>query len=122
MTSKLATAVAVLAVALLVPAAADARQAVTSADAFAAAARVANQSATGLEQLTHGAASVDRTRTSFGNYMSYGKYRKGASFGVFGTNTVNGVAHTLLCVGNVEVVTGRDGRTHVSTNLTCPVS
>jgi len=122
MTSKVAIAVAVLAVALLVPAAADARKAVTSADAFAAAQRVANQSAGALERLTHGAAKFDRSRTSVGNYLQYGKFRKGASFALFGTNTVNGEVHTLWCVGNIEVVAAKSGSSRVAAHLTCPVS
>ena len=122
MTRKYATAAAALAVALLVPTAAGAAEPVTSVKAFAAAQRVANKSATGLEQLTHGAARIDRSRTSVGNYLSYGKYRKSASFALFGTNTVNGEEHTLWCVGNIEFVTAKDGRTVVAADLTCPVS
>jgi hypothetical protein len=57
-----------------------------------------------------------------GNYVHYGKFRKGASFALFGTNTVNGETRTLLCVGNVEVVRAKNGRTRVAANLTCPVS
>jgi hypothetical protein len=117
------TAVAALAIALLVPAAAaEAREPVTSARAFAAAQQLANQAATRLERLSNGTARIDRSRTSVGNYMSYGKFRKGASFALFGTNTVNGEAHTLWCVGNVEVVQAGNGRTRVAANLTCPVS
>ncbi len=117
------TAVAALAVALLVPsAAAEAREPVTSARAFAAAQQLANQAATRLEQLSNGTARIDRSRTSVGNYISYGKFRKGASFALFGTNTVDGKAHTLWCVGNVEVVQTGNGRTRVAANLTCPVS
>ena len=117
------TAVAALAVALLVPAtAAEAREPVTSARAFAAAQQLANQAATRLEQLSNGTARIDRSRTSVGNYISYGKFRKGASFALFGTNTVDGKAHTLWCVGNVEVVQAGNGRTRVAANLTCPVS
>jgi hypothetical protein len=123
MTSRYAIAVAALAVAVPAPAAAaEAREPVTSAKAFAAAQSLANQTATRLEQLTNGAASFDRSRTSVGNYMSYGKFRKGASFALFGTNTVNGAPHTLWCVGNVEVVTAKNGRTRVAAHLTCPVS
>jgi hypothetical protein len=115
--------VAALSVALLVPAAAaEAREPVTSARAFAAAQQLANQSATRLEQLSNGAARIDRSRTSVGNYVSYGKFRKGASFALFGTNTVNGETHTLWCIGNVEVVQSRNGRARVAANLTCPVS
>jgi opacity protein-like surface antigen len=119
---KCRTALAVLAVPLLVPAAAaEAREPVTSARAFAAAQQLANQSATRLEQLSNGAARIDRSRTSVGNYVSYGKFRKGASFALFGTNTVNGETHTLWCIGNVEVVQSRNGRARVAANLTCPV-
>jgi hypothetical protein len=114
--------VAALSVALLVPAAAaEAREPVTSARAFAAAQQLANQAATRLEQLSNGAARIDRSRTSVGNYVSYGKFRKGASFALFGTNTVNGETHTLWCIGNVEVVQSRNGRARVAANLTCPV-
>jgi hypothetical protein len=114
--------VAALSVALLVPAAAaEAREPVTSARASAAAQQLANQSATRLEQLSNGAARIDRSRTSVGNYVSYGKFRKGASFALFGTNTVNGETHTLWCIGNVEVVQSRNGRARVAANLTCPV-
>jgi hypothetical protein len=122
MTSKYATAVSALAVALLVPAAADAREPVTSAQAFAAAQRIANQSAAQVEKLTHGAARIDRSRTSVGNYLSYGKFRKGASFALFGTNTVDGEARTLWCIGNIEVVAAANGRSSVYVDLTCPVS
>lgn len=111
-------------------AAAEAREPVTRVEVFAAAQHVADQSAataennsaTGLEDLTNGAASIDRSRTSIGNYLRYGKFRKGASFALFGTNTVNGEARTLWCVGNVEVVRAKNGRTRVAANLTCPVS
>ena len=123
MTSRYAIAVAALAVAVPAPAAAaEAREPVTSAKAFAAAQSLANQTATRLEQLTNGAASFDRARTSVGNYMSYGKFRKGASFALFGTNTINGASHPLRCVGNVDVVTTKDGRSSVGAHLTCPVS
>ena len=111
-------------------AAADAREPVTRVEAFTAAQHLAAQaaadvedhSATGLEELTKGAADVDRSRTSIGNYLRYGKFRMGASFALFGTNSVNGELHTLWCIGNVEVVRGRNGRTRVAGNLTCPVS
>jgi hypothetical protein len=116
---KCRTALAVLAVPLLVPAAAaEAREPVTSARTVAAAQQLANRTATGLEQLSNGAARIDRSRTSVGNYMNYGKYRKGASFSLFGTNTVNGETHTLWCVGNVVVQAG-NGRPGVTANLTC---
>ena len=111
-------------------AAAQAREPVTRVEVFAAAHHVAgqsaaaaeNNSATGLEDLTNGAASIDRSRTSIGNYLRYGKFRKGASFALFGTNTVNGEARMLMCVGNVEVVRAKNSRTRVAANLTCPVS
>jgi hypothetical protein len=111
-------------------AAADARGSLTRAEASAAAQRVAdqaatelqNQSATGIEDLTNGAASIDRSRTSVGNYLRYGKFRMGVSFALFGTNTVNGVARTLWCVGNLDVVRAKNGRTRTAGNLTCPVS
>jgi hypothetical protein len=120
--SQCRSALAALAVALLVPAAAaEARDPVTSARAFAAAQQLANQSATRLERLSNGAARIDRSRTSVGNYISYGKFRKGASFALFGTNTVNGETHTLWCIGNVEVVQAGSGRARVAANLTCPV-
>ena len=81
------------------------------------------QSATGIEDLTNGAASVDRSRTSVGNYLRYGKFRRGASFALFGTNTVNGVTRMLWCVGCVEVVRTANGRIRVAPgNLICPVS
>jgi hypothetical protein len=117
--------------AVVAPAAsADARQPVVRAEVSAAAHRLADQSAaeledhstTGIEALTNGAAKVDRSRTSVGNYLRYGKFRMGASFALFGTNTVNGVAHTLWCIGNLEVVRTRSGGAHVNANLTCPVS
>jgi hypothetical protein len=95
-----------LGVAVVVPdAVAEAREPVTRVEAFAAAHRLANQSAAkledhsaaGLEHLTNGAASVDRSRTSVGNYLRYSKFRMGASFALFGTNTVAGEgAHALV--------------------------
>jgi len=118
--------------AVVVPAAAaQAREPVTRAEAAGAAHRIAHeaaaeieaQSATGIEDLTNGAASVERSRTSVGNYLRYGKFRMGASFALFGTNTVNGVARTLWCVGYVEVVRARNGHTQVVPgNLICPAS
>jgi hypothetical protein len=111
-------------------AAAEARAPVTRAEVFAATQRIAVQSAakledpaaTGIEELTNGAARFDRSRTSVGNYLRYGKFRQGASFALFGTNTVNGQLRTLWCIGNVEVVRAGDGRARVAANLTCPVS
>lgn len=128
------TAITSLAVglAVVVPAgAAAAREPVTRADAAAAAHRIANQAAmevegqaaTGIEDLTNGAASVDRSRTSVGNYLRYGKFRMGASFVLFGTNTVDGLTRTLWCVGYVEVARMGNGRTRVAPgNLICPAS
>jgi hypothetical protein len=122
---------AVVGLAVVAPAAAaEAREPITQAEASAAAHRVAdqaatelqNQSATGIEDLTNGAASVDRSRTSIGNYLRYGKFRMGVSFALFGTNTVNGIARTLWCVGNLEVVRAKNGRTRTAGNLTCPAS
>lgn len=122
---------AAIGLAVVAPAAAaDARESLTRAEASAAAQRVAdqaaaelqNQSATGIEDLTNGAASIDRSRTSVGNYLRYGKFRMGVSFALFGTNTVNGVARTLWCVGNLDVVRAKNGRTRTAGNLTCPVS
>ena len=46
----------------------------------------------------------------------------GASFAVFGTNTMGGVAHTLWCVGNLEVVRAKSGRLRVAVYFGCPVS
>jgi hypothetical protein len=103
---------------------------VTRAEVFAAAHRIAERSAGkledqsrgGIEELTNGAARIDRSRTSFGNYIRYGARRQGASFALFGTNTVDGKVRTLWCVGNVEVVRGKNGQTRAAANLTCPVS
>lgn len=103
-------------------AAAAPRVPVTHAAAFASAQRVADQSAAALEDVAKGAVTIDRSRTSVGNYLNYGKFRKGVSFALFGTNTVNREVHTLWCVGNVEVVRAKSGRTRVTANLTCPVS
>jgi hypothetical protein len=122
---------AAIGLAVVAPAAAaEAREPITRAEASAAAQRVAdqaaaelqNQSATGIEDLTNGAASIDRSRTSVGNYLRYGKFRMGVSFALFGTNTVNGVARTLWCVGNLDVMRAKNGRTRTAGNLTCPVS
>jgi hypothetical protein len=111
-------------------AAAEARAPVTRAEASLAAHRLAqqaateleDQSATGIEILTRGAARVDRSRTNVGNYLRYSQFRMGVSFALFGTNTVDGVARTLWCVGNLEVVRAGNGRTRVGGGLTCPVS
>jgi hypothetical protein len=93
MMRTLITAIAVgLAVVAWPAAAAEAREPVARAEVSAAAHRLANQSAAeledhsarGVEDLTNGAASVDRSRTSVGNYLRYGKFRMGASFALFG--------------------------------------
>jgi len=117
--------------AVLVPAAAaEAREPVTRVQVFAAAHRLADESAaeledhsaTGLEDIANGAASIDRSRTSVGNYLRFGKFRMGASFALFGTNTVNGKARTLWCIGNIEVIRTAGGPARVNSNLICPVS
>ena len=127
------TAITIIAAGLVVvgpAAAAEARAPVTRAEVSAAAHRLADQSAieleqqsaTGIEDLTNGAASVDRSRTSVGNYLRYGRFHIGASFVLFGTNTVNGEVRTLWCVGNLEVTHARNGRASFAGNLICPVS
>jgi hypothetical protein len=122
MTSKYAVVVAALAVAAPAPAvAAEAHGPVTRAAVYAAAQRLASQSAAGLERLTNGAASVDRSRTTVGDYVRHGKSRGGASFSLFGTNTVNGEARSFRCVGTVELVRAGNGPARVAANLTCPV-
>src|SRR5829696_4062175 len=111
-------------------AAAEAREPVTRVEASAAAHRLAiqsaakleDQSASGLRELTNGAADIDRSRTSVGNYLRYSKFRMGASFALFGTNTVNGATHTLWCIGNIEVVRARNGGARVAAHVNCPVS
>jgi hypothetical protein len=122
---------AAIGLAVIAPAgAAQARAPVTRAEASVAAHRFAEQAATeledqsgtGIENLTGGAARVDRSRTSVGNYLPYSKFRMGASFALFGTNTVDGVVRTLWCVGNLEVVRAGKGRTRSAGNVTCPVS
>jgi hypothetical protein len=112
-------------------AAAQARKPVTRAEVSAVTHRLAQQSAvhleaqsaSGIEDLTNGAARVDRSRTSVGNYQRYGRFLMGASFALFGTNVVDGEARTLWCVGYVEVARAKNGRTRISPgNLVCPVS
>jgi hypothetical protein len=129
MTMKTLTTSLAVALAVAPAAAAQAREPVTRAEASAAAHRVAHdaalgiaaQSGTGVEAISGGAARVDRT--SVGNYLRYGKFRMGASFALFGTNTVNGEARTLWCIGYVEILRTRNGRTRVAPgNLICPVS
>ena len=127
------TLITTLAVGLTVvaPAAvAEARAPVTRAEVSFTAQRLAeqaateleSQSATGIEHLTGGAAKIDRSRTSIGNYLRYGSFRMGASFALFGTNTVDGIARTLWCVGNLEVRRASKGGVRVAGNVTCPVS
>jgi len=127
----LTTTIALGAAVVSPAAAAEARAPVTRADAAAAArslarqaaVQVEGQSATGIEDLTNGAARVDRSRTSVGNYLRYGRFRMGASFALFGTNTVNGELRTLWCIGYVEVTRTANGRNRVAPgNLVCPVS
>jgi hypothetical protein len=127
----LTTTIALGAAVVAPAAAAEARAPVTRADAAAAArslarqaaVQVEGQSATGIEDLTNGAARVDRSRTSVGNYLRYGRFRMGASFALFGTNTVNGELRTLWCIGYVEVTRTANGRNRVAPgNLVCPVS
>ena len=127
LTTTIAIGLAVVAPA----AAAQARKPVTRAEVSAATHRVAQQAATrleaqsasGIEDLTNGAARVDRSRTSVGNYLRYGRFHMSASFALFGTNTVNGEARTLWCVGYVEVARAKSGRTRVMPgSLICPVS
>jgi hypothetical protein len=122
---------AVIGLAVMAPAgAAQARAPVTRAEASLAAHRLAQQaatelegqSATGIEILSKGAARVDRSRTSVGNFLRYSRFRMGASFALFGTNTVHGVMRTLWCVGNLEVARDRSGRTRSAGTLTCPIS
>jgi hypothetical protein len=102
-------------------AAAEAREPVTHAAAFASAQRVADQSAAALEDVGNGTVSIDRSRTSVGNYLNYGKFRKGVSFALFGTNTVDGKVRTLWCVGNFMFAAARNG-TSSAGNVTCPIS
>ena len=127
----LTTTIALGAAVVAPAAAAEARAPVTRADAAAAArslarqaaVQVEGQSATGIEDLTNGAARVDRSRTSVGNYLRYGRFRMGASFALFGTNTVNGELRALWCIGYVEVTRTANGRNRVAPgNLVCPVS
>ena len=127
LTTTIAIGLAVVAPA----AAAQARKPVTRAQVSAVTHRLAEQSATkleaqsasGIEDLTNGAARVDRSRTSVGNYLRYSRFRMSASFALFGTNTVNGEARTLWCVGYVEVGRARSGRNRVMPgSLICPVS
>ena len=123
MPSKYAITVAALAVAVPASAgAAQAREPVSRAAVFAEAQRLADQSAEGLEQLTKGAASVDRSRTSVGHYVTHGKFRRGVSFELFGTNTVNGEARPLRCVGTVELLREGNGHSRVVANLRGPIS
>ncbi len=95
---------------------------VTHAAAFASAQRLADQAAAALEDMGNGAVSIDRSRTSVGNYLNYGTFRKGVSFALFGTNTVDGKARTLWCVGNFEFAARKNARIRNTGNVTCPIS
>jgi hypothetical protein len=123
MSSRYAISVAVLVAAVLAPAtAAEARAPVTHAAAFASAQRLAHQSASALEDMANGAVTIDRSRTSVGDYLNYGRFRKGVSFALYGTNTVDGKERTLWCIGNFIFTPGRNGRTSAAGNVTCPIS
>jgi hypothetical protein len=95
------------------------RHPVTRAEVFAAAQRHAEKSASALEKNGNGAVSIDRSRTSVGNYLGYGAFRKSASFALFGTKTVNGEPGTVWCVGNVEVRRTKNGHARILRDLTC---
>jgi hypothetical protein len=98
---------------------AKSREPVTRADVFAAAHRLAAQAAAELESLSNGTVAIDRSQTSFGNYLPYGKFRKAAAFAIFGTRTAGGEANTLWCIGNVDVARAGNGRMQVARELTC---
>jgi hypothetical protein len=116
-TALLTAALASLAIAQV--ANAKSRHPVTRAEAFAAAQRQAERSAARLEKDGNGTVSIDRSRTSVGNYNPYDPFRRSASFVIFGTNTVNGEAGLLWCVGNVEVRRTKKDHTRVLRDLTC---
>ena len=116
-TGLLAAALASLAVTPF--ASAQPRTPVTRAEVFGAAQRHAERSAGTVERDGIGAVTIDRSRTSVGNYQRYSAFRKGASFAIFGTKTVNGAADTFWCIGNVEVTHTRRGHTSSRRNLTC---
>ena len=116
-TGLLAAALASLAVAPF--ASAQPRTPVTRAEVFGAAQRQAERSAAAVEKDGSGTVTIDRSRTSVGNYLRYGAFRKSASFALFGTKTVNGAADTFWCIGNVEVTRTKKGHTHSRRNLTC---
>ena len=126
----LITTLAIGAAVIAPAAAAQARAPVTRAEASRTAHQHAEQAATDLEAQsftrievrTKGAARIDRSRTSVGNYLRYSRFRMGVSFALFGTNTVDGVARTLWCIGNLEVIRARNGRTRVAERVVCPVS
>jgi hypothetical protein len=116
-TGLLAAALASLAVAPF--ASAEPRTTVTRVEVFSAAQRQAEKSAATVEKDASGAVTIDRSLTSVGNYLRYGVFRKSASFAIFGTKTVDGVAHTLWCIGNVEVTRTKKGHTRSRRTLTC---
>ena len=120
---------AVLVLALVVPSAAQARTRVTRSEVSTAVMNLANQSASGLESnsvagvnLGQGTVEIDRSRTGVSNYQRYGRYRMRASFALFGTHTVAGVARTMWCLGQADVIHTRPGGTRFVLYLTCPVS
>jgi hypothetical protein len=112
-------AVALASLAMAPTAGAKARHPVTRAELFAAVHQQAEKSVATLEKMGGGAISFDRSRTSVGNYLPYGQFRKAAAFAIFGTNTANADTGTLWCVGNVEVGRTKHGRTRVAQELTC---
>ena len=116
-TALLTAALASLAIAQV--ANAKPRASVTRAEVFAAAQGQAERAAATLEKGGNGTISIDRSRTSVGNYLRYGLFRQSASSAIFGTNTVNGEARTLWCVGNVEVRRIKKDNTGVLRDLTC---
>lgn len=116
-TALLTAALASLAIAQV--ANAKPRHSITRAEVLAAAQRQAERSAARLEKDGNGTVSIDRSRTSVGNYLRYGVFRQSASFAIFGTNTVNGEAGTLWCIGNVEVRRTKKDHTRVLHDLTC---
>jgi hypothetical protein len=116
-TGLLAAALASLAVAPF--ASAQPRTPVTRAEVFGAAQRQAERSAATVQKDGSGTVTIDRSRTSVGNYMRYATFRKSASFAIFGTKTVNGAPDTFWCIGNVEVMRTEKGHTRSRRNLTC---
>lgn len=118
-----------LALAAVLPAAAQARTRVTRSEVATAVKRLADQSASALEtksvaglNLDQGEVDIDRSRTRVSNFERYGKYRMRASFGLFGTHTVAGVERTMWCIGQADVIHARTGATRFVLYLICPVS